>query len=110
MSGQRRLRSELRQGLHQYLMTLYRSYLETQTHEQAVDLIAKGISEEYQFFTKQQLEKEKTPSLDTIIKKIERMARKEKNEYKQHELYEHYEALSNAQEVLAKYTEMEDVK
>lgn len=110
MSDQRRMRSELRQGLHQYLMALYHSYLQTQTHEQAITLIAEGISDEYKYFTKQIIKKEPSLEIETSIKEIERLARNEQDSVKQHELYEDYEALMNAQEVLAKYTMTEDVK
>lgn len=40
MSTQRRLRSELKQGLHQFMMSLYNSYLQTLPHEEAVEQIS----------------------------------------------------------------------
>lgn len=103
MSEQRRLRSELRQGLHQFMMSLYHSYSQSLSHENAVEQIGECLKEEYEYFTKQQLNASKTNSLEITIESLETLARKEKNSVKQHELYEELEAVVNAQEILAKY-------
>ncbi|MFE4029260.1 hypothetical protein ACFX4N_24220 [Priestia sp. YIM B13551] len=103
MSDQRRMRAELKQGLHQFLMTLYKSYLQTLPHEVAVEQISSCLEEEYEYFSKQSIQKENPLDFTTHIQQIETLARKEKDSVKQHELYEELEALVNAQEILAKY-------
>lgn len=50
MSEQRRLRNETRQGLHQFLMRLYMSYLETMNEQEAKQLIREVLEEQYQHF------------------------------------------------------------
>lgn len=103
MSEQRRVRSELKQGLHQFLMTLYNSYLETAGHEQAVKQLAEVLSEEYTYFTKEPLATKSTSSLQSHITELEQRARRERDSSEQHTLYLDLETLVNAQEILSKY-------
>lgn len=51
MSDQRRLRAEMRQGLHQFIMHMYQSYLESNSEEKAKELVAECIKEQLSFFT-----------------------------------------------------------
>lgn len=108
MSEQRKLRTELKQGLHQFLMTLYHSYTQSMSHEDALQEIAKCIREEHEYFTKHPLAK--TPTLDfpRMIKTLEIRARKEKDATVQMGLYQDAETLMNAQDILSKYNLQED--
>lgn len=108
MSEQRRLRAELRQGLHQFLMSLYKSYSNSMSHEGAVEIISACLNEEFKYFTKQHIESESNFDLSDSMKQLEQLARKEKDSVKQHELYEELETLVSAQEILAKYNTTED--
>ena len=104
MSEQRRLRSELKQGLHQFLMTLYNSYRQTNNHEASVEQLASCLSEEYEYFTKEKLNKENTSSnLQPLITELEQRARRERDSSEQYALYQDMETLVNAQEILSKY-------
>jgi polyhydroxyalkanoate synthesis regulator phasin len=51
LSEQRRLRSELRQGLHQFLMSMYMSYTETMGQDEAKEIVLQVIEEEYKYFS-----------------------------------------------------------
>lgn len=108
MSEQRRIRAELKQGLHQFLMTLYNSYRQTLPHEEAVEQISICLKEEIEYFTKQPLEQEKSLDLDGFIQEIEKRARAERDSVKQYELYEDVENLVHAKEILQKYNMTED--
>lgn len=108
MSNQRRMRAELKQGLHQFLMSLYGSYTQSLGHEDAVQQIAACLEEEYKYFTKQAVQQEQSLDLETYIRRIEALAKKEKSPVKQHEIYEDAEALLKVQEILAKYDLTED--
>lgn len=111
MSEQRRMRAELRQGLHQFLMSLYKSYSQSLNHEQAVEQIKECIKEEYQYFTKQSLQDEDSSfDFNTIIRQLEKAAKKEQDAYKQMDLYTKMETLSTAQEIIQEYaTTMEEL-
>lgn len=50
MSDQRRYRQELKQGLHQFVMTMYQSYLETNSVDQAKVLVNEAIKEQQRLF------------------------------------------------------------
>lgn len=110
MSEQRRMRSELKQGLHQYSMSLYHSYRQTLSHEEAVKQISDCLAEEYEYYSKQSMKQNESFNFAELVKKIEQLARNEKDSVKQHELYEEMEALMNAQEILAKYNMTEGNK
>ena len=56
MSEQRRLRSELRQGLHQFLMQMYTAYTSTMTEEEAKELIQSIIEEQYEYFSTEKIQ------------------------------------------------------
>lgn len=51
MSDQRKYRSELRQGLHQFLMQLYMSYMENHSEDDAKRIISEEIERQYQYFS-----------------------------------------------------------
>lgn len=50
MSDQRKVRAELKQGLHQFLMQLYVSYSESESINEAKELVLECIEEEYEYF------------------------------------------------------------
>jgi hypothetical protein len=50
MSEQRHLRQELRQGLHQFVMHMYQSYLKTGTEDEAKILVSEAIKEQLRLF------------------------------------------------------------
>lgn len=50
MSNQRIYRKELRQGLHQFLMMTYQTYLESQSVEDAKLLVQKELEHQYRLF------------------------------------------------------------
>lgn len=50
MSDQRKMRSELKQGLHQFLMQLYTFYSQTMSEDDAKKAVAECIQEQYQYF------------------------------------------------------------
>ena len=50
MSQQRKMRAELKQGLHQFLMQLYMSYTESIGQEEAKKLTLECIEEQYEYF------------------------------------------------------------
>ena len=111
MSNQRRMRAELKQGLHQFLMTLYTSYSRTSGHEEGVSQISEALKKEYEYFTKEQLETaNQSLSLEEVIKSLDSKARKERNAVKQHEYYEELETLTSAQDILAKYQASGDLQ
>ena len=51
MSDQRKVRQELRQGLHQFLMHMYTSYSESNSEVDAKGLVLESIEEQYAFFS-----------------------------------------------------------
>lgn len=103
MSEQRRLRSELKQGLHQFMMTLYNSYTQTLSHEESIVQISKCLVEEYEYFNKESMKKEAPLDLADQIRELETFAKTEKDPTEQHTIYEHVEILISAQEVLKQY-------
>lgn len=102
MSYQRKMRAELRQGLHQFMMTIYQSYQSSMSHEGAIEIISNCLKEEFQYFIKDSL-KNQSFDFNSLIEKLEGIARNERDSVKQHEIYEDLEALMNVKEVLAKY-------
>jgi hypothetical protein len=50
MSEQRRYRAELRQGLHQFLMQMYSTYLESHSEEDAKKIVSEILAEQVTFF------------------------------------------------------------
>lgn len=92
------------------MMTLYNSYQQTLSHEEAVEQISTCLVEEFEYFTKQSMKQEKPLDLDSLIKDVEKRARAERDSAKQFKLYEDVESLAQAQEVLKKYNMTEDNK
>jgi predicted RNA-binding protein with EMAP domain len=74
MSEQRRVRSELRQGLHQFLMQLYMSYSETQGADEAKKLVLEALEEQYQYFSPDGVQK--TSAKDVLTDKIKELTDK----------------------------------
>lgn len=109
MSQQRKMRSELKQGLHQFLMSLYHSYLQSMSHEDALEQIATCLNEEYQYFTKKAIHQENELNLESYIKKLEKLAKTERHPDKKHEIYQDAEALLHVQDILLKYDLSEDL-
>lgn len=56
MSAIRKLRSQLRQSLHQHLMHLYQSYREMYDQEQSSAFIVEALQEQLAYFTKDSIE------------------------------------------------------
>lgn len=76
MSEQRRLRNETRQGLHQFLMRLYMSFLETMKEEDAKALVRDVLEEQYSHFSDDSLVRASpketlTELLETLKTKLE---------------------------------------
>jgi len=109
MSNQRKLRSELRQGLHQFTMSLYRSYSQSMSHEDAVEQIAACLREEIEYYTKQAVQQEEESSIqfDTVINDLLQKARAATNATRQMELYQEIETLTSAQEIIQAYATRE---
>jgi hypothetical protein len=74
LSEQRRLRSELRQGLHQFLMSMYMSYTETMGQDEAKDIILQVIEEEYKYFSPDGVETKS--ATDVLADKIQELTDK----------------------------------
>jgi hypothetical protein len=106
MSDQRRMRAELKQGLHQFMMTLYQSYKKTAGHDQAVKEVASCLEEEHLYFLDAPIQQESDPplSLAAVIAEVERKTKTEKEQNAQYVLYEDLETLLSAQAILNKYT------
>jgi conjugal transfer/entry exclusion protein len=71
MSDVRKMRQELRQGLHQYLMQLYQSYLTTVGEEEAKKIVSEEIKSQYEFFTGETIASDTT--LDVLRQKRSEM-------------------------------------
>ncbi|UOE58172.1 hypothetical protein [Cytobacillus oceanisediminis] len=108
MSNQRRMRSELKQGLHQFTMTLYKSYRESLSHEDAIQEIVTCLEEEHGYFSNQSIKKEEQQSqplsMEEYIELIEKRSKAEEVPEKQYEYYNDLETLMSAQEIIRKYT------
>lgn len=74
MSEQRRYRSELKQGLHQFLMQLYVSYSENHSPDEAKKIIVECIEEEYNYFHPSGLQE--TSAKDALTDKIQELTDK----------------------------------
>lgn len=102
MSEQRKMRAELRQGLHQFLMQLYFSYTQTLNKKEAVQQIAEVLSEQYEYFigtamnTSTGTEDELTKLLSTLEKKANQAVA----EYDRMNIIQQYEAVQVTLEVL----------
>lgn len=108
MSDQRKMRTELKQGLHQFTMSLYHSYRQSLSHEDALKEITHCLEEEYQYFAKQPLTTPKEPllpafDLTSYIQTLEKKAKKETTPEKQYEYYDDLEVFMTAQSLLSKY-------
>lgn len=51
MSNQRKIRADLKHGMHQYLMHAYHSYRETLSDDEAKKHVRQAIESEYAFFS-----------------------------------------------------------
>lgn len=108
MSEQRKMRAELKQGLHQFTMSLYQSYLQSLSHEQATELIVQCLEEEHGYYSQKPLSKPEVTlppfTLETHIQQVEQLAKKEDSPDKQFEFYNDLETLLSAKEILEKYS------
>lgn len=68
------MRSELKQGLHQFLMQMYMSYIESMDGQEAKDLIADCIEEQYEFFSNDALNSK--GAKETLQEKIDELTKK----------------------------------
>lgn len=101
MSELAKMRQELRQGLHQYLMQLYMSYLDTMNVEDAKFLVAEEIKEQYQLFLGGKIEANMVLRvLREKHKEIEELMKKQADYDSQLFYAEKIDALNSAIEVL----------
>lgn len=98
MSNQRRMRAELRQGLHQFLMQLFFSYSESLGKQEAMDMILEVLDEQYTYFAGES--KPKASTLSDTARQIEAEARDCQSYDEQMRLYDYVETLVKAQEIL----------
>jgi len=103
MSQQRRMRAELNQGVHQFLMQLYHSYKESMGHEESVGQILEVLQSQHEYFSGE------TISTGGTVDELRMMAKDFESKAKASTVYEeemiHYEkavALYNAIEILEK--------
>lgn len=68
------MRSELRQGLHQFLMQMYASYSEGNSVEVARQIITECIEEQYKYFSEDTLHEK--DAKETLQEKIEKLTEK----------------------------------
>jgi uncharacterized coiled-coil DUF342 family protein len=76
MSEQRKIRAELKQGLHQFLMQMYMSYTESQGQDEAKKLVCECIEEQYEYFSpdgfgKTSAKEELTAKIQELTDKME---------------------------------------
>jgi hypothetical protein len=101
MSNQRHMRQELRQGLHQFLMSLYLNYKQSMDADNARDTILSCIEEEYEYFAKKQMNvQDAEKSLDEAIAHIQSLIDKERDQFKAFELHQKMETLIGAQLIM----------
>jgi uncharacterized coiled-coil DUF342 family protein len=77
LSEQRKIRSELRQGLHQFLMQMYTSYLQTNGEDEAKEIVLESIKEQYEYFAKEKLSSH--TAKETLEEKVEILTEKFKS-------------------------------
>ena len=104
MSEQRKMRAELRQGLHQFLMQLYLSYTQTLDKKQVIEQISGVLKEEHEYFTGQTLSMpaDVGATLKEIATDYEKKARTSTSYEEQMQYSEDMESLMKAYEILAK--------
>lgn len=73
MSDQRKVRQELRQGLHQFLMHMYTSYSESNSEVDAKGLVLESIEEQYAFFSPDTIATKSTK--EVINSKVEELTK-----------------------------------
>jgi hypothetical protein len=104
MSEQRKMRAELRQGLHQFLMQLYLSYTQSGDKRAAIDQIVEVLHEQHEYFTgtamvtKSGAEEE----LAELAKQFEAKAKATSDYEEQMTYYHNVEALNLALDILVK--------
>lgn len=74
MSDQRKMRSELRQGLHQFLMQIYESYTQTLSQEDAKKVVSECIEEQYKYFFAEGLKN--NSAKDALTAKLQELTNK----------------------------------
>jgi hypothetical protein len=103
MSEQRKMRSELRQGLHQFLMQLYQSYSQSLDKNLVVEQIVGVLNEQHEYFTGQSMT---TSNLEETMKEIaiqyEKKAKSATAYEEQMRYHEDLDILLKAQEILAR--------
>lgn len=104
MSDQRRVRAELTQGLHQFLMSIYHSYQETLSHEDAVNIIGEKLKEEYTFFTKEEINpKNNGVDISEFISKVNELMKEEHDPERQYQMHQDLETLLSVKDILKRY-------
>lgn len=102
MSEQRKMRAELRQGLHQFLMQLYVSYTQTMNKREAVDCISEVMKEEHEYFTGAELPDSSGvfEELTELSKSYEAKAKTTNDYNEQLTYYSKVEAISDVLDIL----------
>jgi hypothetical protein len=95
------MRQELKQGLHQFLMSLYLTYKESMDADEAKQTVLSCIEEEYEYFAKQQINAlNQTKSLEDTIAHIQTLIDQERDQTKIYEYHQQIETLIGAQMIL----------
>lgn len=102
MSEQRKLRAELRQGLHQFLMQLYMSYTQTLDKKTAIEQIVEVLNEQHEYFTGQamQLSGGSEEELTKLLKTLEDKSKNALTEYDRMTVFQQYETVQETLEIL----------
>lgn len=104
MSEQRKMRADLRQGLHQFLMQLFFSYNQTMDKKMVVEQIAEILNEQHQYFTGVEMKGSSTTieELEELAKKYEQKAKSSAEYEEQMRYHEDLDILLKARDILAK--------
>ena len=102
MSEQRKMRAELRQGLHQFLMQLFFSYSQTLDKQAATEQIAEVLKEQYEYFTGIGMPTQSDSEIKELASKLEKQASATTDFELQMRYLEDMETLLKAHEILTK--------
>lgn len=106
MSNQRRERSEAIQGLHQYLMVLYNSYLQEHSESNAKKFVVDIITAQLEYFSQGELQGgDLLQQLEILKDTIVSQANDDIDEDARYRLSEDLEAVTRAIDVTGKYLE-----
>ncbi len=101
MSEQRRVRAEIKQGMHQYLMHMYMSYLQSHNEDEAKALVQEVLQEELQHFNLESVSA--TSAKEELLSKVSELKSKleKASDYDSQMYYaEQIDALESSIEIL----------